>query len=680
MDLPKLNQMRLGPSPREPVKALKLWPDQTEEKAKKVKAEGDFSMDSSALSKKYREVLMGRGPSDGIERREIEVAEDENVDQSLNLNENQLKLNNEIREKLKEKAKIVAKSAMKMDGDADLDPEGYRNVKTDAQAFRASQNGLISSKRVRFPLTISHDARQNHGVLKRSTAVSSQFAERQAQQPAVITPSKHEESKRANAPAVPEVTDFAKKARGKDVIHETILKRDDLTLEIGKLFLRIVGTELDVSSASLTHLEESRKNGQVLILKEMQKVMVPTTEQSNESSAKQTIVEPAAREEVKILAAHLGKVFVDIGLTLPSGHNVEDARKNDIIAKNIGSRAIQNCTGVGGLLSSSFTEKSESQKAQKNELIATAIGRILMHLRGYSQVMTARMESPSIEQHLVTEDKSILALGRLTLQMIEQSAMSDRVSGKIGFETRKQGEGFIRKLGLAVFKGASALGSSGQKPSVEDARRLSVKTKQHNQFSGQGAENAKSFNSEVETARKLDSRKGKPSSNLQSISIEPNRPTNLEEKQPVKESRESKMNVGSPSIDTLPTRIRRSELEVVTGRKTKSEFGVHLPERSAPPQPALDDARSSLRTQTQYEKEEEKIVAVDNDKDEDEVEKQIEEQSTMTRLNNAKRRTKESLFLSARTMKRELEQEQEQKQENDEPQPSVWKQKTYGRE
>ena len=680
MDLPKLNQMRLGPSP-EPVKALKLWPDQTEEKAKKVKAEGDFSMDSSALRKKYREVLMGRGPSDGIERREIEVVEDENVDQSLNLNENQLKLNNEIREKLMEKAKIVAKSAMKMDGDADLDPEGYRNVKTDAQAFRASQNGLISSKRVRFPLTISHDARQNHGVLKRSTAVSSQFAERQAQQPAVITPSKHEESKRANAPAVPEVTDFAKQARGKDVIHETILKRDDLTLEIGKLFLRIVGTELDVSSASLTHLEESRKNGQVLILKEMQKVMVPTTEQANESSAKQTIVEPAAREEVKILAAHLGKVFVDIGLTLPSGHSVEDARKNDIIAKNIGSRAIQNCTGVGGLLSSSFTEKSESQKAQKNELIATAIGRILMHLRGYSQVMTARMESPSIEQHLVTEDKSILALGRLTLQMIEQSAMSDRVSGKIGFETRKQGEGFIRKLGLAVFKGASALGSSGLKPSVEDARRLSVKTKQHNQFSGQGSENAKSFNSEVEIARKLDSRKGKPSSNLQSISIEPNRPTNLEEKQPVKESRESKMNVGSPSIDTLPTRIRKSELEVVTGRKTKSEFNVHLPERTAPPQPALD-ARSSLRTQTQYKKE--KIVAVDKDKDEVDVEKQIEEQSTMTRLNNAKRHKKESLFLSARTMKRELEQEQEQeqeqKQENDEPQPSVWKQKTYGRE
>jgi len=690
MDLPKLNPMQLGFGNRngtEPVKtvkaslsrALKLWPDQTEEKAKRVKAEGDFLMDSSALRKKYREVLMGRGPSDGVERREIEAAEDENLDQALNLNENQLKLSNEVREKLMEKAKVVAKSAMKMDGDADLDPEGYRNVKTDAQAFRASQNGLILTKRVRFPLTVSHDARQNHGVLKRSTAVSSQFAERQAQQPAVITPSKHEESKRANAPAVPEVTDFAKKARGKDVIHETISKRDDLTLEIGKLFLRIVGTDLDLvsSSASLTKPEESKKNGQVLILKEIQKVMVPTPEQSNESSAKKTIVEPAAREEVKILAAHLGKVFVDIGLTLPSGHSVEDARKNDIIAKSIGSRAIQNCTGVGGLLSSSFTEKSDSQKAQKNELIATAIGRILMHLRGYSQVMTARMESPSIEQHLVTEDKSILALGRLTLQMIEQSAMSDRVSGKIGFETRKQGEGFIRKLGLAVFKGASALvGSSGQKPSVEDARRPTVKTKPHNQFSSQGVENAKSFNSEVESARKLDSRIGKASSNLQSISIEPNRPTSLEEKQPVKESRELKMNVGSPSIDTLPTK----NLQVVgrgRGRNTKSEFGIHLPERTAP-QPLFQDDVSSLRlkqNQNQNQKRKETFVQVREEDDE----KDEGEQSTMKGLEYTKRHTKESLFLSE-TETRTRSRTRKDEKEIDEPQPSVWKQKTYGRE
>jgi hypothetical protein len=683
MDLPKLNPMQLNHSiSGEPVKSLKLWPDQTEEKAKRVKAEGDFSMDSSALRKKYREVLMGRGPSDGVERREIEVVEDENLDQALNLNENQLKLGNEIREKLMEKAKVVAKSAMKMDGDADLDPEGYRNVKTDAQAFRASQNGLISSKRVRFPLTVSHDARQNHGVLKRSTAVSSQFAERQAQQPSVITPSKHEESKRANAPAQPEVTDFAKKARGKDVIHETILKRDDLTLEIGKLFLRIVGTDLDLvsSTASLTKPEESKKNGQVLILKEMQKVIVPTPEQSNESSAKKTIVEPAAREEVKILAAHLGKVFVDIGLTLPSGHSVEDARKNDIIAKNIGSRAIQNCTGVGGLLSTSFTEKSDSQKALKNELIATAIGRILMHLRGYSQVMTARMESPSIEQHLVTEDKSILALGRLTLQMIEQSAMSDRVSGKIGFETRKQGEGFIRKLGLAVFKGASALvGSSGQKPSVEDARRPTVKTRPHNQFSGQGVENAKSFNSEVETARKLDSRIGKASSNLQSILIEPNRPISLEEKQPVKESRESKMNVGNPSIDTLPT--RNQVLGRERGRNTKSEFGIHLPERTAPP-PTLQDDVSSLRlnqnqNQNQNQKRKETFVQVREEDDEKDEGVQIKEQSTKTRLENAKRHTKESLFLSEKETRTRTTRHEK---EIDEPQPSVWKQKTYRRE
>jgi hypothetical protein len=535
MDLPKLNPIRFDPP--KAAKKSSLWPDQTEEKAKRVKAEGDYRVDSSAMSKKYREVLMGRGPEDGVERREVEVDEGENMDQALNLNENQIQQSNETREKLMQKAKVIAKSAMKMDGDADLDPEGYRNVRTEAQAFRVDQQSM---ERVKIPLTVSHNARQNHGVLKRSSALTL-AAPRSLTNPAILVPTKEDESKRANAPPLPEVANFAKNARGKDAIHETISKRDDLTLEIGKLFLRIVGTDFDLVAAvqSNPSLDESRKNGQVLILKEIQRMQEPSPEDINDSKSK--LVEASTREEVKILATHLGKVFVDIGLTLPSGHSIEDARRNDAIALSIGSKAINNIGSVGGLLSTSFTSM-DSQKAQKTELIATAIGRILMHLRGASQAMSARMESPSVEQTQLSEDRTILALGRLTLQMIEQSAGAG--VNKVTFEPRRQGESFIRKLGLAVFKGASAIGGIGglMKPSM--------------------MENARKQNSTLTQTGKI------------TAAVQPNRPIRLQAKQPVEESSPITINMGAPSIDTLPTHTRATHIQ---GRKSTRP---DLPERT----------------------------------------------------------------------------------------------------
>jgi len=567
MDLPKLDPIRFDP--KSVAKKSSLWPDQTEEKARRVKAEGDYRVDSSALSKKYREVLMGRGPEDGVERREVERDESENADQALNLNESQIQQSNETREKLMLKAKVIAKTAMKMDGDADLDPEGYRNVRTEAQAFRVDQ---LTRERVKIPLTVSHNARQNHGVLKRSSALTL-TSPRSLTSPAVLVPTKEEESKRANAPALPEVANFAKNARGKDAIHETISKRDDLTLEIGKLFLRIVGTDFDLVAAGTNPVQdESRKNGQVLILKEIQKMQIPSPEETNDLKSKH--VEASTREEVKILASHLGKVFVDIGLTLPSGHSVEDARRNDAIALNIGSRAINNIGAVGGLLSKSFTAL-DSQKAQKTELIATAIGRVLMHLRGASQIMSARMDSPSVEQTPISEERTILALGRLTLQMIEQSAGAGSVGGKVTFEPRKQGESFVRKLGLAVFKGASAIGGLGglAKPHIEEARRTDLKAKTHGgMISSENADNAKSESSlmVMEDARKQDSHQTKAPKITSAV--EPNRPVLLSAKQPVKESPAIKNSMGAPSIDTLPS---------VSRKITKNRLPrlVELPER-----------------------------------------------------------------------------------------------------
>lgn len=655
--------------PQRPVPTLKLWPDQTEEKARRVKAEGDFSVNSSALSKKYREVLMGRGPSDGVERREV-LNDSENLDQKVNLNENQKALHNEIREKLLDKAKIVAKSALKRDGDADLDPEGYRNVSSDAQAFRAAQARAAMKnevKRVRFPLPSS---RQNQGLVNHKRAAALQGPEKPALQPAVIIASKREESKRANAPAAaPQLAAYSKQARGKDIVHETILKRDDLTLEIGKLFLRIVGTDLGMSISSEAKVEESKKAGQVLVLREMQKLTEPSPDER--SGLAHALVEESSREEVTLLASHLGKVFVDIGLTLPSGHSVEDARKNDLIARSIGSKAIDHCAGaggggaVGGILSSHFSVKSDSQRAQKSELIATAIGRILMHLRGASQMMTARMEAPTIEQ--TAEDTTILNLGRLTLQMIEQSAMSDRVSGKIGYESRRQGEGFIRKLGLAVFKGASALGGSVDKPLVEDARRVaSAAAKQSNKFTGTD-EGAKSQASTVEVARKQDSLKQKAT--VVQTHLTPNNPLPASLKQPVKESEPLKMNGGAPSIDTLPSSLStRRSMATNIATKAIKKTEVHLGERATALHPSqVSEAQNEKEKPIMTSK-----LAPSRQKTTRAVGKVVEvgeeiEEEECTR--NVKKRTSPAFQM--------INEIEEQQHNDEEPQKSVWKQKTF---
>jgi hypothetical protein len=550
--LPKLNTVRFNEAHKEPQKPLKLWPDQTEEKSRRVKAEGDFTVNSAALSKKYREVLMGRGPEDGLERKEIERDESD-FDQEQNLNENQAHVKNSIREKLVNKAKTVAKVAMKMDGSAELDEDGYKTAITEDQKFRVQEQ---TRKRVKIPFPISYQSRQNEGLLARKLALTSQN-EKQAVAPDFITTSKHSESdrKRANAPVNPEVTDYAKKARSSDVIHETILKRDDLTVEIGKLFLRIIGTDVDLVSSFSSLTEESKRNGQVLILKEIQKLLVPSHEEQHEEK----IVEGGTREEVELLASHLGKVFVDIGLTLPSGLSVEDARRNDAIALSIGSRAIQNSVGVGGLLKSGFTRTD----SQKSELLATAMGRILLHLRGASQVMTARMESPEIQQ---SRDSSILALGRLTLQMIEQSA-----TNKIErFEIRRQNDDLVRKLGLAVFSGVSA---QSLKPFLEEAKRNGTTASTTNKFVGSD-QTASIAPSAVEESKKHVLVQ-KQSQNIQA-SVERSPLTQLQVKQPFAESNEMNI-VKNPSIDSLPSKTRTFS----SRSKTETKQNVVLSERQS---------------------------------------------------------------------------------------------------
>ena len=649
--------------------SLKLWPDQTEEKAKRVKAEGDYSVNTSALRKKYNEVLMGRGPSDGVERREIEFDLNvENQDQLLHLNENQLKQSNDIREKLMNKAKVVAKSAMKMDGNADIDPEGYRNSTSDDQAFRVAQSK--ETKRVKFPLL--NQTRQNEGVLKPTKQIET-VIQKPSIQPDIILSSKHEESKRSNAPAVPEVTHFAKDARGKDLIHENISKRDDLSLEIGKLFLKIVGTDLDLVSSTNSNVisEESRRNGQVLILKEIEKIKLPSSETLNET--RQKLVEVSTREEVELLASHLGKVFIDIGLTLPSGNTVEQAKKNDLIAYTIGSKAIQNFdSGTGGAVSSTFTLKSDSQKSHKSELIAVAMGRILMHLRGASQVLSAKMEAPTIDQTLQSQDKSILALGRLTLQMIEQSAMSNHVSGKIGFESRKYNEGFIRNLGLAVFKGASSLSATSQKPSFEESRKhhLDSLINQKNKFIGSGSEQtASSINTFVETSIKQDSLKLKPTSNIQSVYVQPNEPTNFSLKQPLGDSKELNINK-TPSIDILPSKQRTS---LQSNKLLKTN--IVLPERTS----KLDQQNlfnEDSRNLEKYSRHKKSLKSPDQMMDLSDIQEQkfvLKSKSTVNDLFDM-------------NTKSEYENKQENKEvdaiekddENvNEPQKSVWKQKKF---
>ena len=407
-----------------------------------------------------------------------------------------------------------------------------------------------------------------------------------------------------------------------------------MTAEIGKLFLRIIGTDVDLVSSFSSISEESRRHGQVLILKEIKKIKEPTHEQQIDDK----IVESGTREEVELLASHLGKVFVDIGLTLPSGHNVEDARRNDAIALSIGSRAIQNATGIGGLLKSNFTRTD----TRKTELLATAMGRILMHLRGASQLMTARMDSPEIEQ---SRDSSILALGRLTLQMIEQSA-----SNKIErFEVRRQGDDLVRKLGLAVFTGASSLSAQSFKPFLEEAKRNVTENTVTNKFTGTGAEQTASTSPSTLEESKKHVLVQKQVNSIQS-SVNRSRPTKLHVKQPFAESKELHI-TGTPSIDVLPSKTRLSS------SRTKNDVkrNIELNERSQP-QPFLN-SQSLERPEFEKEKPRRKIeMDFENEN----------EEPTMIR-----KKKKDFGF----TLVRDSNSEEKGREEQVDEPTSVWKQK-----
>ena len=505
-----------------------LWPVPTEEKSKRVKAEGDYSINTAALSKKYRQVLMGRGPEDGVERKEILV--DPTIDQEYNLNDAQLEAANKLRVKLMQKAKSEAKTAMKMDGNADLDLEGYVNSTSDSQHFRV-EDGLNTHRTLLPPRSNNSNVRQNDKALKRHTVPETET--RGGVKPEVVK--QKIERPRSNAPAQP-IFQHSKKSNF-DVVQKTLQKRDDLTLEIGKLFLKIAGVEMK-SIKSEVDQEGIRRVGQVLILREME--LVKPDFENKEAR----FVEDSNRQEIELLAAHLGKMFVDIGLTLPSGLNVNESKKNDVIAYNVGSKAIHN---ADGFVSSGAMSNLTMEESKRNDLLSIAIGRILLHLRGASQDVSAKMASPNV---VLKDTSSILALGRLTLQMIEQSASATQ---KSFYESRKHGEEFIKRLGLAVM-----LSAKSANPLVEESK---------------GTEHLlKNSNGAVltDTSAKLQTQVFENNKRAESLSVQKksislstsNEPVILKKKQPVFETavndNDLRLKQGTHNIETLPS-VRRAQ-------------------------------------------------------------------------------------------------------------------------
>ena len=569
--LPNLAVLNIHQKIRDDKEKAKLWPDQTNEKKDRVKAEGDYALSASALNKRYREVLMGRGPADGVARRENILDESVfNHDQESNLNENQIKQANNMRETRMQKAKQEAKTAMKMDGIADRDLEGYRNVIDESQSFRAS---LPNRKEIRLPL-VPLSTKINHTALKRTSAVSG--PEQRADAPDVKV---KVEKERSNAPIVPNVTNFSKSARGSDLTHDILSKRDDLTLEIGRLFLRIIGADITSASQHSATSEEARRIGQVLIVREMSKINEPTADQLK--NIKKVNVEESLRSDVQLIARHLGNAFVDIGLTLPSGRTVEDARRNDIVAKQIGARAIENSGFFNAsTISKTYTVKRDSART---ELLATAIGRILMHLRGASHVMNAKMEAPLKDQTDAMKDRSMLALGRLTLQMIEQSALSTKSSQP--FESRKHSDDFLMKLGRAVFAGASELSTQVQRPSQEETLKTSSQLLHDLKHVTAQNQNGKSMVEKVEEARRPDSFKNKEAFQLHVDA--PNEPIPLQ-KHSVYEQVPQKVYAKVPGIETLPSQNRLKHLTKQHKSETQiRERNAFIPIRTLEERPLL---------------------------------------------------------------------------------------------
>jgi hypothetical protein len=182
-------------------------------------------------------------------------------------------------------------------------------------------------------------------------------------------------------------------------------RRAEVAEAVGLLFMRGITTGLEGSKSRDMVKDGSRVDGEVeLLLRALKAVEVP------EGYVGETAeVQDSRRQEV--LSKYLGSAFVDIGMTAPAGTR-DDPLRNDVVAIDLGNRMM--LSAEAGRTVPLFSEPTLRRE------VALACGRAMLHLRAAAGIEASRSTAPiSDSGH---QDRTKIAVGRLTLQLLEAGA------------------------------------------------------------------------------------------------------------------------------------------------------------------------------------------------------------------------------------------------------------------
>ena len=317
------------------------------------------------------------------ERREVEAFADERQETETEKWER-------LRLLAQEKSEKDAEIALKRDEAAWVDEDGYSQIK-EAPAFR---DGFNTTLRVKPP----QEAHLHNGLkLTRERADNLNLPQ-------------------GSAP--------------RDMSVRAINRRAEVAEAVGLLFMRGITTGLEGSKPRNMVKDGSRVEGEVeLLLRALKAVEVP------EGYVGETAeVQESKRQEV--LSKYLGSAFVDIGMTSPAGTR-DDPLRNDVVAIDLGNRMM--LSAEAGRTVPLFSEPTLRRE------VALACGRAMLHLRAAAGIEASRSTAPiSDSGH---QDRTKIAVGRLTLQLLEAGASR---AGKVLTKDPARREVLAKTLGGIV--------------------------------------------------------------------------------------------------------------------------------------------------------------------------------------------------------------------------------------
>jgi hypothetical protein len=288
-----------------------------------------------------------------------------------------------------ERAEKDAEVAMKKDESAWVDEDGYSQIR-EAPAFR---DGLNTTLRVKPP---PEDHLHNGLKLAKDRQDNVNLPQGAAPRTGIV---------RATA------------------------RRADIAQGMGLVFIRGLAGLDGAKSRNLVK-DGERVEGEVeLLLRALETVELPQGHVGE-------VVDAEGGKRQEVIANALGNAFMDIGMTAPAGVR-EDPLRNDVVAIDIGQRMMLGAEG-------GRTLPMLTEPALRHE-VALAVGRAMLHLRAAAGIEASRSTAPIVEGN--QNDRTRIALGRLTLQLLEAGATR---AGKVVTKDPVRREVLARALGGIV--------------------------------------------------------------------------------------------------------------------------------------------------------------------------------------------------------------------------------------